>query len=61
MRSHQGGHRHHQPWLELVCPSCGQACTARRTLPGRALHVRTHLTSEGQLCDCTTVDELTTP
>jgi hypothetical protein len=54
-RSRYGQHRHRQSWIVVLCPSCGQAVEARRTLPGKPLHVRAHLHGD-DLCPCQTID-----
>ena len=45
-----GSGRHRQSWHAIVCPHCGLSCVARRTLPGKPLYVRTHVTEAGALC-----------
>lgn len=60
-RSRGGEHRHRQQWLHVVCPCCGQTADARRTLPGRPLHVVAHLTADGVLCGCATAPTEFTP
>jgi hypothetical protein len=49
-RSREGNGRHRQPWIEVVCVHCGQTVKARRTLPGKPLHVRTHLNDNWDAC-----------
>lgn len=48
-RSREGSGRHRQAWIPVTCEHCGQQAMARRTRPGRPLHVRVHLTDDG-LC-----------
>ena len=57
-RSTEGRGRHRQAWITLRCPDCGQAVQARRTRPGRPLHVRAHLTDDGTLCPRQSVEEV---
>jgi len=39
----------------------GQPVTARRTVPGRPLHVRVHFVGDDKLCGCTTVEAVLVP
>ena len=49
-RPRAGNGMHRQFWMRITCPHCGLMVSARRTLPGRPLHVRTHVTDDGSLC-----------
>lgn len=49
-RATQGQGVHRQFWMHVTCPHCGLLASARRTLPGRPLYIRTHFTDEGALC-----------
>jgi len=49
-KSREGSGRHRQPWIEIVCERCGLTVKARRTLPGKPLHVRTHYDDFFNLC-----------
>lgn len=57
MTARYGSGRHRQPWLTAVCPCCEQDVRARRTLPGRPLHIQAHLTDAG-VCPCHSLDEV---
>jgi hypothetical protein len=46
-RSREGNGRHRQAWIEITCEHCGQTAKARRTVPGRPLHIFAHLTDNG--------------
>jgi hypothetical protein len=50
MMSRYGTGRHRQAFIEIACPHCGQACSARRTLPTKPLYIRTHFDESGELC-----------
>ena len=56
--SRYGQGRHRQSYITVTCPCCGLAVAARRTLPGRPLHVRAHLTDDGWLCPCQTIEQV---
>jgi len=48
--SRLGAGRHRQSWIMISCPRCALSCRARRTLPGHAMHIRTHFDPDGELC-----------
>lgn len=45
-RARYGNGRHLQPWVVVPCPWCGQNVDARRTVPGKPMHVKTHFDNE---------------
>lgn len=45
-----GNGMHRQFWMDVTCPHCGLMVRARRTLPGRPLHIRTLFDRHEQLC-----------
>lgn len=57
-RSRYGQGRHRQVWLTTLCSRCAGVVQARRTLPGRPLHVRAHFDADGALCPCVTVEQV---
>jgi len=57
MGSRHGFGRHRQSWIKVICPTCEQVAEARRTVPGKPLHVKAHFTAGGDLCAC---DEVVT-
>lgn len=50
MKPKEGSGRHRQAWIPVLCPHCGLGVRGRRTLPGHALHIRTHFDPGGALC-----------
>jgi len=60
-RSHNGEHRHRQPWIRITCPTCGLSCLAKRTRPGHDMWIKTHFDNDGELCPPLRFDETRAP
>ena len=58
MKARYGSGRHRQAWITIVCPACKLAVQARRTRPGRPLHIKAHFDDDGDLCLCSDAEEV---